>query len=229
VTSLEAEENTQPEEIGYDPLHFIPESLLDDARAGRMEGLQEHFRPHLIQAYKKWIGEMEPQQGSRVERIMMSCPLPGHPDKNPSAWYNSDKGTWFCGACQIGGVVTDLAAIGQGLPFPDYKKSPELFIIAAEGGLRDLGTDPDSLRTGETESQRVPAAPEAPAPAPAPTAPAAAVAIPKQGGEVGSDGEVDDPPKFDWREILQGMEDTFLWEWMERTEEHSGGGQHSDP
>lgn len=72
-------------------------------------------------AYKKYIHKMVPKARNKRESVMISCPMPNHPDKNPSAWMNLDKDTWFCGACQRGGDVYDLAAIGLGFDVDDYK------------------------------------------------------------------------------------------------------------
>lgn len=46
---------------------------------------------------------------------MVSCPQPGHADRNPSAWLNTEKGVYFCAACSTGGDAFDLAAIAHGL------------------------------------------------------------------------------------------------------------------
>lgn len=73
----------------------------------------------IIDAYAKWCGKMTPKVGNKRESIMISCPNPDHPDKNPSAWINLDKGTWFCGSCDEGGDKFDLAAIHFGID--DYK------------------------------------------------------------------------------------------------------------
>ena len=77
----------------------------------------------VIGAYKEFIHKMQPKVGRRSESIMISCPFPWHEDKNPSAWMNSDKNTWFCGGCQRGGDIYDLAAIGLGFDIDDYKNS----------------------------------------------------------------------------------------------------------
>jgi hypothetical protein len=70
----------------------------------------------IIDAYRKWCGKMNPNvKGGQTESIMISCPVPGHADKNPSAWINTDKQTWFCGACNQGGDALDLAAFHFGI------------------------------------------------------------------------------------------------------------------
>lgn len=76
----------------------------------------------VLHAYRKWIGkEVDERTTGSKEGIKVSCPIPGHRDKNPSAWLNTDKKTWFCGGCQEGGDLYDLAAIKFGYARPDYK------------------------------------------------------------------------------------------------------------
>lgn len=79
----------------------------------------------ILDAYRKWIfggpKTIDNKTLSRRESLMVSCPNPDHPDTHPSAWLNVDKNTWFCGGCQEGGDIYDLAAIKFGFPRPDYK------------------------------------------------------------------------------------------------------------
>ncbi len=76
----------------------------------------------VLDAYRKWCGKMEPKfrQGQR-ESIKISCPVPGHLDKNPSAWVNLDKNTWYCASCEMGGDHHDIAAFHFGYAVPAYK------------------------------------------------------------------------------------------------------------
>jgi hypothetical protein len=77
----------------------------------------------IIDAYIRWIGKMRPVvKGSQTESIMISCPIPGHKDSKPSAWINSEKQVWHCGACEQGGDVHDFAAFHFGYPVPGYKE-----------------------------------------------------------------------------------------------------------
>jgi len=75
----------------------------------------------IIDAYNKWCGKSNPNPQGKVESIQISCPIPGHLDKNPSAWINTDKNVWFCGRCDIGGDHYDIAAYHFGYPVPGYK------------------------------------------------------------------------------------------------------------
>lgn len=72
-------------------------------------------------AYTRWCGKSVPKIGRKRESVMVSCPVPGHGDKHPSAWLNLDKGVWFCGTCGIGGDQYDIAAYFFGYDVPDYK------------------------------------------------------------------------------------------------------------
>lgn len=75
----------------------------------------------IITTYVKFCGKMVPRVGNRTESIMISCPKPDHPDKNPSAWVNTQSGQWYCAACEQGGDKYDIAAHNLGYPVPGYK------------------------------------------------------------------------------------------------------------
>ena len=80
-------------------------------------------RLSIVDAYNKWCGKSTPSpHPGQTESVMVSCPIPGHTDKHPSAWLNLDKKTWFCGGCQIGGDSFDLAAYHFNYPVPGYKE-----------------------------------------------------------------------------------------------------------
>lgn len=77
----------------------------------------------IIEAYHRWCGKMRVDRRKRVtEGIKVSCPMPGHPDADPSAWVNTEKNVWYCGGCCVGGDVYDLAAMHYGFPVPGYKE-----------------------------------------------------------------------------------------------------------
>lgn len=76
----------------------------------------------IIDAYRKWCGKSSPSTSdARQEGIKVSCPVPSHPDRDPSAWLNTDKNVWFCGSCELGGDAYDIAAYHFGYPVPGYK------------------------------------------------------------------------------------------------------------
>jgi hypothetical protein len=84
----------------------------------------------IVEAYNRWAHKGQVEAGNRSEGIKVRCPDPAHPDRNPSAWLNTDKDLWTCGACGMGGGDKfDIAAWGLGFPVPGYKqgkKFPEL-------------------------------------------------------------------------------------------------------
>lgn len=75
----------------------------------------------ILDAYRRWIGkEVDERTTGQTEGVKVSCPKPGHRDRDPSAWINTEKKTWFCGGCQEGGDVYDLASFKFNIP--DYKE-----------------------------------------------------------------------------------------------------------
>ena len=77
----------------------------------------------ILTAYTKWCGKMPiPASAYRqTESIKLSCPNPAHPDKHPSSWFNTSKGVWHCGACNLGGDKHEIAAYRYGYPVPAYR------------------------------------------------------------------------------------------------------------
>lgn len=92
----------------------------------------------ILDAYKRWCGKMTPNPKGKKESIMISCPVPGHADKHPSAWINLDKQTWYCGACSQGGDSYDIAAFHFGYPVPGYKDGANFHNLRREMA-KDLG------------------------------------------------------------------------------------------
>jgi CHC2 zinc finger len=81
--------------------------------------------------------------GNRTEGIHVRCPFPSHEDKNPSAWINTNKDTWFCGGCQVGGDQIDFfAAAKHGLSPQDFHNK-ENFRPILEEMAAELGIDTD--------------------------------------------------------------------------------------
>lgn len=89
----------------------------------------------ILDAYARWCGKMTPKVGSKRESIMVSCPLPGHVDRDPSAWVNLDKQTGNCAVC--GGFDKyDIAATHFDI---DYRSNPSLFPQLRRAMAEDLG------------------------------------------------------------------------------------------
>lgn len=188
-------------------------------------------RLDIVEAYVRWCGKMTPKVGNRRESIMVSCPNPAHPDKNPSAWINLDKGVYTCGTCGFsGGDKFDIAAWHFGFNVPGYKGDgsfPELRRRMAE----DLGYVVKRTLGGQeyleapAELPPVPAAPtpEALAPVtplvlpatPLPAIPAQPLApvlsiVPDMDDE--EEEPIDQHVRIEWEDII--TPDTFLDTWM---------------
>ncbi len=84
----------------------------------------------ILDAYGRWCGKMEPEPGGKREGIKISCPNPAHPDNDPSAWINLDKGTYCCGGCQEGGDKYTIA--GYHFDLDTKTQFPELKLAMAK-------------------------------------------------------------------------------------------------
>lgn len=155
VARLKAEAKaTEPEQPSFDA-DLVPDlepstyerTEVDEEIDGIIDGID------ILDAYAMWCGKMSPKVGSKRESVMISCPIPGHVDRNPSAWINLDKQTWFCGACDQGGDKIDIAAYHFGFPVPGYKEGksfPELRKRIAE----DSGLIIKRTPSGQTYTER---------------------------------------------------------------------------
>lgn len=121
ITTLKPLAGTAPQ---FDP-DLIPE-IEEPVRSQEQDDVERVIAGlGIVDAYVKWCGKSVPDPGGKTESIMVSCPVPGHRDSNPSAWLNSDKDTWFCAACQQGGDKYDLAAWHFGMDVPGYKSKDQ--------------------------------------------------------------------------------------------------------
>lgn len=187
----------------------------------------------VLEAYQKWIfgggKTVDTHTLGRREGVKVSCPKPEHPDKNPSAWLNLDKNTWFCGGCQEGGDSYDLAAIYHGYPIPGYKEGKtfhELRRQMAEdfgwrlkkviGGTIAYKEEPEDVEpaprvdnsgkqdnTAQTELEE-----------PEPTSSNVSVMFADETAE-DTEAEVIKYPSIDWRDLA--VPDTFLYNYCEAT------------
>lgn len=172
-----------------------------------------HF--DIVEAYKRWCGKMTPIVGKRKESIMISCPIPGHRDQNPSAWMNSEKGTWYCGGCQTGGDMYDIASFHFNIPnyressnFPLLRKMMAedlgLQIVKGHSGteyLVPVDPEPEQIEEPESEdAQVINLHPREDAPIP--------VQSYKQ-----MFGENANSLHIDWEGLIKPG--TFLWDWMQ--------------
>lgn len=159
----------------------------------------------ILDAYRKWCGKSKPSSGDRrKEGIKVSCPIPSHPDRDPSAWLNTDKNVWFCGSCETGGDAYDIAAYHYGFPVPGYKEGAsfhELRRKMAESYGYVFKTAPGLDKPIIIAPEPEPEEKEEPAPS-------SAKVIPILGEPAG-----DEPlPALDWRKLVEP--DTFLDAYM---------------
>lgn len=176
----------------------------------------------ILDAYRRWCGKMDPKihKGQR-ESIMISCPKPSHPDKNPSAWINLDKQTWFCGSCQEGGDAHDIAAYNLGYSVPGYKNGSEFHKLRIQMA-KDFGYTIHEAPGGAQFI--IPPEPEPAQSGPIQLVPVVA-AEPEEGEHLDESNVTDlfddgdlpkfDPPSLDWREIVPPA--TFLHIYMTQT------------
>lgn len=171
----------------------------------------------IITAYRKWINKSEVKPGSKTESIKISCPKPDHPDRDPSAWLNTEKRTWFCGGCQEGGDVYDLAAIHFGYPIPGYKDGQTFHKLRLQMA-EDFGYTVKKVAGGELVYKTEPPTPEQPQPKlkEAPQQPTDDQESEGEATVTELHPELEDEliiyPSIDWRSIVP--EETFLYEYL---------------
>jgi hypothetical protein len=188
----------------------------------------------IIDAYRRWCGKSTVDtQRRRTEGIKISCPKPSHPDKDPSAWINTDKQVWFCGGCQEGGDVYDIAAYHFGYPVPGYKDGEQFHHLRKEmaesygysfirppGSKTEIlvGPEPDESSPAlDKKEQTVSPADKSDIP------PASLESSTEPAGEATvinlfDEDDVDEDitfPRLDWQAIIP--EDTFLDAYMKAT------------
>lgn len=160
----------------------------------------------IVDAYRRWCGKTSIDSSDRRrEGIKVSCPVPGHQDRNPSAWLNTDKNVWYCASCSMGGDPYDIAAFHFGYPVPDYKTG---------GTFHEL-----RRKMAEAYGYRFVQAPGmdkpmmvAPEPEPAPQ-PQAAQVIPISPDV--EDVKPEELPALEWQKLVE--ENTFLDAYMQAT------------
>lgn len=185
---------------------LIPESEYDRSETDQeMDRIIEGI--DIIAAYQRWCGKMQPVvKGGQREGVKISCPIPGHTDKDPSAWINLDKQTWFCGGCQVGGDKYDLAAYRYGAS--NYKSGANFH------QLRQAMAESFGFRIQTTPGGQKLIVPPAP-PEPEPAADPEPVREPPTAEVVQlveHEDEEFDIPSLDWRPIVPPT--TFLDEYM---------------
>ena len=175
----------------------------------------------IIDAYRKWCHKMNPDGKGRRESIMVSCPNPAHPDRNPSAWITLDKGDGGVGNCAVCGGFDkyDIAAWSYGFDVPGYRTSdfPEVVRRMAEDmGYRIMIQGKAEWAEKISEEIKL-------------SAPKLEIPPPdfKDDAEVGDDATDDwtnvesimPPASFAWADLPAVKPGTFLHDWMEITSE----------
>ena len=204
ATAYEADAPTA-EEVGIGQIS--PEQQALDEAIERLD---------IVEAYMRWCKKMVPKFGANQrESIKCSCPNPQHPDKNPSAWMNRDKNTYYCSGCGVGGDQWDIAAYHFGFPVPGYKNDKEMFRQLREKMGTDLGfqvvqgingpitVSPSATQPAEAEPEEQPA----------PTVGLTPSGAAHEGTEEERAENQLNAPTIDWRSFIQP--DTFLHEYMQ--------------
>lgn len=133
--SLRENARVQAQEMSTKEQHdadLVPEEPFDVTDADKqMDKVIDNI--DILDAYMRWCNKMVPVvKGNQRESIMISCPIPTHADKIPSAWINLDKQTWYCGGCTQGGDTHDIAAFHFGFPVPGYKVGAQFHELRRE-------------------------------------------------------------------------------------------------
>jgi hypothetical protein len=114
---------------------------LEDTEGDDYAGLPEYQRKldeflkervTLELSYETWCGKSKIKKDDKVEGNKIACPIPGHTDNDPSAWFNTEKQLWFCGTCQEGGDKYHIAGWAMGLNPRSREDFPKLKLAMAE-------------------------------------------------------------------------------------------------
>lgn len=205
-----------PEVLG-ESVQLSPEELALDA---------EILNIGIVEAYNRWCGKMQLNAHTYVNESKVRCPNPMHPDSDPSAWMNRDKGTWYCGGCGEGGDHWDMAAWNYGYPVPGYKQDAAMFRQLREKIAGELGYNKYTVSGGTILSKTPPVIPDDESETPETEDEPPSVATPSvaRSNVVQLHVVEDDDyaaavgpavPSIDWRELV--TPNTFLEAWMAET------------
>ena len=134
------------------PLAPVPEALVDDIPEATV-GFDDRVdavrlikgQCGILTAVANW-GKEQPsfRAGSRTESIMIRCPFPSHVDNKPSAWINTAKHLWHCGACQEGGdQIAFYSAAKYGITQQELHADKNQFQQVLREMADELGIDID--------------------------------------------------------------------------------------
>lgn len=94
---------------------------------------------NITDAYNRWAGKGFVDSKGKKDSIKVRCPNPAHTDNHPSAWLNTEKNVFHCGACSMGGDLWYIAAWRFGYPVPGFKNDPASFRALREKIGEDFG------------------------------------------------------------------------------------------
>jgi hypothetical protein len=189
----------------------------------------------IIEAYNRWANKTKVGPTNKKDGIKVSCPNPAHPDKNPSAWLNTEKNTYYCGGCAEGGDIWDIAAYRFGFDVPSYKATDtfkELKIKIAEDLGFQISSGPGWMNVIPPGASAITLAPSGsitPAASGSTSSPeqtsstteteeTSKPAANNAGTPPSSEPRQEDPSDsrlIPWREIVPV--NTFLWDWLTAT------------
>lgn len=196
----------------------------------------------IVRAYELWGGKgFTPKIGSKRESVMIRCPFPDHPDKEPSAWMNLDKNLWHCGKCEFGGDKYEMGAVffhefnphtfKQDGTFPELRRRMAESLgyrvsrtpggqTVVMGGSEDESDDGKETGTGTQDptssaSSSVVAPDPEPTPAPAPALAPVIDVTSSPEEEQFEDTLREKRVRIDWESITP--DETFMAEWMTTT------------
>jgi energy-coupling factor transporter ATP-binding protein EcfA2 len=96
-----------PKPVPEEFLRDVPEPI-EGGSGGVDLAAEIKSRIGILAAVRKWGKPQAKLTPRGVEGIKVRCPKDSHTDNNPSAWVNSEKQLWHCGACEVGGDVIDF-------------------------------------------------------------------------------------------------------------------------
>lgn len=177
----------------------VPSGLTDDVPEFDDEGPQgPDYVPDIksklgiISAVRMFGKQQQTIRSNRSEGVKVRCPFSHHEDKRPSAWVNTDKNTWYCGKCQVGGDVIDFYAAAKHDMAPgDFHRSPQFRAITEEMADHlgiEVYTPYDTSQWGSPLPDEVESDDEEPEPEPEP------ITDEELGERMEPENRSDDPP-----------------------------------
>lgn len=129
----------------------------------------------ILEAYDRWCGKTKSPKVDRNGEYIVSCPMPGHRDSNPSARLDPANNRWNCWGCgtNVGGGVMQIAAAHFGFEMvPKDRRFHELRMKMLMSMGHEFRQD---ARSGVwkliVETPQAPPTKAAPKPKPAPAEP----------------------------------------------------------